>query len=58
MVAQDIIGTSSYEEARLVFGQLADHIALNLEQRIIVQVRAVRDGAIADELQASAKQST
>ena len=58
VVTQDIVGTSAHEQARLVLCQVSNHIALNLEQRIVVQIGTIRDGTVADELETPTKQAS
>lgn len=48
MVAQDVVSTTSDEDARLALGQLADDVALNLKKRIVAQVIVI-DRAFTDE---------
>ena len=38
MVAQDVVGTASDEDARLLFCKLTYDIALHLEQGVVAQV--------------------
>ena len=50
IVAQDIVGTSSYEHARILFGRLADGVALKFEKRFVTElvgvwVATTEDGA-------------
>ena len=48
MFAQDVVGAAAHEDARLALGQLADHVALHLEQRVVAQ-RVVVDRVVARE---------
>lgn len=57
MVAQDIVGAPSYEEAGLLFGQLADDIALYLEQRVVAQVRIIWVGTFRNERETRAEET-
>ena len=41
IVAQDIVGTSSYEHARILFGRLADGVALKFEKRFVTELVGV-----------------
>jgi len=44
LVAQDIVGTTAYEDARTLLGEVADGIALNLEQGFVAQLVAIEAG--------------
>lgn len=37
MVAQDVVGTAADENARLARGDVADHVALDLEQGVVAE---------------------
>ena len=41
LVAQDIVGTTAYEDARAFLGEVADDVALNLEQGFVAQLVAI-----------------